>query len=56
MRLLFSGANDAFPSVGLVKAYFNYEEKDEKEALAQGNKIYGERKVTFLIKTGLKIR
>lgn len=54
MRLLFSGANDAFPSVGLVKAYFNYEEKDEKEALAQGNKIYGERKSYFLDKNGVE--
>lgn len=44
MRLLFSGTNDAFPSVGLVKAYFNYNKKDEKEVLAQGNKVYGERK------------
>lgn len=54
MRLLFSGANDAFPSVGLVKAYFNYEEKDEKDALAQGNKIYGERKSYFLDKNGVE--
>ena len=54
MRLLFSGSNDAFPSVGLVKAYFNYDEKDEKEVLAQGNKIYGERKSYFLDKNGFK--
>ncbi len=54
MRLLFSGSNDAFPSVGLVKAYFNYDEKDEKEMLAQGNKIYGERKSYFLDKNGFK--
>ena len=54
MKLLFSGSNDAFPSVGLVKAYFNYDEKDEKEVLAQGNKIYGERKSYFLDKNGFK--
>ena len=54
MRLLFSGTNDAFPSVGLVKAYFNYDEKDEKEVLAHGNKIYGERKSYFLDKDGIE--
>lgn len=54
MRLLFSGTNDAFPSVGLVKAYFSYDEKDEKEVLAHGNKIYGERKSYFLDKDGIE--
>ena len=54
MGLLFSGSNDAFPSVGLVKAYFTYDEKDEKEILTQGNKIYGERKSYFLDKNGIE--
>ena len=54
MRLLFSGTNDAFPPVGLVKAYFSYDEKDEKEVLAHGNKIYGERKSYFLDKDGIE--
>ena len=54
MRFLFSGTDDAFPSVGLVKAYFSYDEKDEKEVLAHGNKIYGERKSYFLDKDGIE--
>ena len=54
MRLLFSWTNDAFPSVGFVKAYFNYNKKDEKEVLAQGNKVYGERKSYFLDKNGVE--
>ena len=54
MVLQFSVSNDAFPNVGLVKAYFSYDEKDEKEVLAQGNKIYGERKSYFLDKNGIE--
>ena len=54
MRLLFSVSNDAFPNVGLVKAYFSYDEKDEKEILTQGNKIYGERKSFFPDKNGIE--
>ena len=53
-EITVSGTNDAFPSVGFVKAYFNYNKKDEKEVLAQGNKVYGERKSYFLDKNGVE--
>ena len=54
MVLQFSPSSNAFPSVGLVKAYFSYDETDEKEILTQGNKLYGERKSYFLNKNGIE--
>ena len=54
MRLEFSVADSAYPFVGLVKAYFSYDEKDENEILTRGNALYGERQTYFLDKNGIE--
>ena len=54
MLLVFSGSTASFLAVGFLEAHFNYDEKDEKEMLSQGNKLYGERKSYFLDKNGIE--
>ena len=54
MILLFSVPDDSFPFVGLVKAYFTFDETAEKDILAHGTGIYGERKSYFLDRNGLE--
>ena len=51
---MFSGSTASFLAVGFLEAHFNYDEKDEKEMLSQGNKLYGERKSYFLDKNGIE--
>ncbi len=54
MILQFSVSDDSFPIIGLVRAYFSYKEENEKEVIAQGNKMYGERKNYYLDEKGIQ--
>lgn len=54
MVLTFSPSGDSYPANGLVKAYFSYDKNDKEIILANGEKIYGERKDYFLDKNGIE--
>lgn len=54
MVLQFSVSENSFPNVGFIKAYFGYDDKDEKTLLEQGKKLYGERKESFFDKDGIE--
>lgn len=51
--LTFYVSEQAFPSSGLASAYFFYDAQDEEKIIAEGEKIYGERKDHFLDKNGI---
>ena len=52
--LLFAASETAFPSSGLIKAFFAYDDADEEKLIAEGEKAYGERKDFFLDKDGIE--
>ncbi len=54
MVLMFSPSADSYPAKGLVSAYFSYDKNDKEIILANGEKIYGERKSYFLDKNGIQ--
>lgn len=54
LMMQFSQGETSFPSSGLIKAYFAYDEENEKEIIEEGEKIYGERKTFFSDKNGVE--